>query len=441
VIFFDSLKWVPESADATDVQLVNVSYDRTTVPAGELLKVTFIVRNNGAAIVRGQAPQSARTPSGAFDLSDSYAYDENECYLGSPDGSAPIFPKETSRVRVTLGALERSPACAGNPAGYPWRWGLNGDLAPGQQQEVVGYVRFRTPGAWTLQAGVVQEYVRYYTQGANATTITVTPERIVPVAVAYDELLRPQAQVYKLGAVPDNFLARTTNPLSIPRGQFVGSFAWDGSTVDWGDGGPLGQSDGFIVQQTRVFRVPSAGTYTFRVVSDDGSWLWVDGAPLVVNAGLHPVGDSDITGSIYLSAGPHVLAFTYFERTGAAVAGYSMRAEGASAYAQPSDDLGGGAARLGSTFTEPPQLTVAADDAGGSGIARMRYSWDGATWVESPGDVIVVGRLLTGSYTLRYQAIDVAGNAEPERQLSFNVDTNLRTYRQYLPVMGPPFEL
>ncbi|MBC8075572.1 MAG: N-acetylmuramoyl-L-alanine amidase, partial [Chloroflexales bacterium] len=442
VIFFDSVKWVPQASDATNVQLVGVTYDRTSVAAGELLKVTFSVRNNGSAVVRGQAPQSGTAPAGGFDLSNGYAYDENECYLGSPDGGAPSFPKETSRVRVTLGALERTPTCAGNAAGYPWRWGLNDDLAPGQQQDIVGYVRFRTPGTVTLQAGVVQEYVRYYTQGASATTITVTPERIAPVAVAYDDLLRPLAQVYQLGPIPDNFLARTTSPLSIPRGQFVGSFAWDGSTLEWGAGGPLGQSDGFIVQQTRVFRVETAGSYTFRTLSDDGSWLWVDGTPVVVNAGLHSVREEgDTTGSIFLSAGAHVLAFSYFERTGEAVAGYGMRAPGAGAYTQPMDDLGGGAARLGATFTAPPQLTIAADDGGGSGIASMRYSWDGSTWAESAGGVVEIGRLANGSYTLRYQAIDVAGNAEPERQLSFNVDTNLREYRQFLPVIGPPFEL
>ena len=440
VIFFDSVKWVPETSETTDVQLVNVAYDRTSVPAGELLKVTFTVRNNGTSAVRGQAPQSGTTPAGAFDVANGYAYDENECYLGSPDGAAPIFPKETSRVRVTLGALDRSPACAGNAAGYPWRWGLNGDLAPGQQQDIVGYVRFRNPGTVTLQAGVVQEYVRYYTQGASTTTITVTPERIVPVSAAYDELLRPLAQVYELGSIPDNFLARTTNPLSIPHGRYVGSFPWDGHTIDWGDGGPLGLSDGFIVQQTFVFRVNAAGSYTFRTVSDDGSWLWIDGVPVIVNAGLHSAGDADITGTLSLSEGAHVLAFSYFERTGEAVAGYSMRAPGSNIYTQPLDNLGGGAARLGATFTEPPQLTIAADDAGGSGVTSMRYSWDGSTWVESPGDVIVVGRLSNGSYTLRYQAIDAAGNAEPERQLSFTVNTNLRQYHMYLPLMGPPFD-
>ncbi|MBC8076210.1 MAG: hypothetical protein H7Y32_09075, partial [Chloroflexales bacterium] len=62
-------------------------------------------------------------------------------------------------------------------------------------------------------------------------------------------------------------------------------------------------------------------------------------------------------------------------------------------------------------------------------------------WAESVGGVVEIGRLANGSYTLRYQALDAAGNAEPERQLSFNVNTNLREYRQFLPVIGPPFEL
>src|SRR5204863_7658423 len=124
-------------------------------------------------------------------------------------------------------------------------------------------------------------------EGVSPATITVTPERFAPDVAGYDRMLTPLARVYQLGSVPDNFLARTRNPLSIPRGRYIGSFAWDGSLTRWGESGPLGQTDQFLIEQTRVFLAPADGQYTFRTSSDDGSWLWVDGQAVVVKHGLH----------------------------------------------------------------------------------------------------------------------------------------------------------
>ena len=438
VLFFDAVKWVPESA-ADAVQLVNVAYERTTVASGELLKVVFTVRNTGDTVLRGQAPQIDPTAAGGLNGPDNgYVYDQDECFIGNAAGSYPAFPKESNRIRVVLGSSgwdqRNAGSCAGATSDYPWRWGLNGDLAPGQQQTVIGYLRFRAPGTDTIQAGVLQEYVRYYAQGASPTTITVTPERVAPDSASYDNLLRPLARVYRLGNIPDNFLARTANPLSIPRGDYVGSFAWDGSTLDWGIGGPLGLADEFIVEQTRAFLAPADGNYTFRTTSDDGSWLWVDGQPVVVNNGLHAA--SDVTGTITLQAGVHVIAFKYFERTGLASAGYSVVMPGSSDFSLIPDALGGGALRLGGTFIQSPDLSVAADDQGGAGVDRVHWSWDGVLWHESPGGILRLGKLQNGMYRLRYQAIDRTGNQSDMRELAFTVNTDLPVFRRYLPMAG-----
>ena len=94
-------------------------------------------------------------------------------------------------------------------------------VPPGATRQVIGYVRFRNDGpgprSVTLRAGIVQEYVRYHVQDAGATTITITPERREPDAASYDAMLEPLARVYRLGAIPDKFLARTRNPRSSPR--------------------------------------------------------------------------------------------------------------------------------------------------------------------------------------------------------------------------------
>lgn len=443
VIFFDSVKWVPETQVSAGIELLNVAYDRASVAAGELLKITFTVRNSSNVTIFGQDPQAGTRPDGSFDPANGYVYDEGECFLGAEGQNYPVYPKQTERFRVMLGPTNRTVACAG-PTGdatagfYPWRWGIDGELAPGAVRDVVGYVRFRTPGSVALQAGAIQEYVRYNATRAAPATITVTPERLSPAPASYDANLQPLAHVYTLGPVPDNLLARTRNPLSIPRGDYVGSFAWDGRLLDWGEGGPLGQTDAFVVEQTRVFLAPVDGEYVFRTTSDDGSWLWVNGREVVANYGLHDT--QTLTGTISLSAGPHVLAFKYFERTGRAAAGYDMQIPGGASFGPPPEGLGGGALRLGAIFAANPDLTLVADDLGGSGVATLRYSWDGATWVDQPlaanaPPLLRLGRLVDGNYHLRYQAIDRASNSSPVQELVFMVNTRMEIKRAYQPVL------
>jgi hypothetical protein len=438
VLFFDTVKWVPENAADTGVQLVGVQYDRNTVASGELLKITFTVQNTGGVAVNGQQPNVDLTAGGGLGgLENSYVYDQDECFNGNASGSYPAYPKESDRFRVTLGMAGwdagHADTCRGAAGDNPWRWGLNSRLAPGQQQTIVGYVRFRTPGVYNLRAGIIQEYVKYYAEGVGPATISVTPERIAPDVVGYDTTLKPLARVYQLGSVPDNFLARTRNPLSIPRGSYIGSFAWDGSLTRWGSGGPLGQTDQFLIEQTRVFLAPADGQYTFRTSSDDGSWLWVDGQPVVVNNGLHE--ETAIVGTINLPAGPHVVAFKYFDRSGDATAGYDVQMPGDASFRLLPEGLGNGAARLGGTFLALPNLVIAADDQGGVGVDHIRWSWDGASWQDSPGPLLRLGQLANSSYRLRYQAIDASGNAGEIRELAFAVNTNLPVRRMFLPAV------
>jgi len=461
VVFFDAVKWVPENSGSTDVQIVKTTFDRSSISSGELLKVTFTVKNVGTTTLHTQEPQASLAPDGhTFNdglsgrSDDAYTYDEGECFAGDSAGSYAAFPKESNRFRVVLGPSDTSGiACAAGFGNYPWRWGLNGDLAPNQTRDVVGYVRFRNSGASrrtiTLRSNIIQEYVKYYydvDQGFSSATLTILPERVAPEAASYDTPLNPVAQVYQLGRVPDNFLARTRNPLSIPRSHYVGSFAWNGAFTNWGSGGPLPNlDDDYIIVQTRSFVAPTSGLYTFGITSDDGAWLWVDGQLVVDNSGLHAVHDTndtsndasltnDVTGAVSLSAGVHTIGFQYFERSGLAAAGYCVKLPGASGFELVADGLGSGAAQLGSIFYQFPRLRVAADDGGGSGVDHIRWSWDGVNWDDSPGALLDLGRLQNASYHLRYAPVDKAGNQGTQRDLIFEVNTNLTIHRIYLPL-------
>lgn len=444
LVFFDSMRWIKDDPTAAKVELLNVAYDRTSVPAGELLKVTFTVKNSGPVVVEGQAPEATRDPaSGTYNLADSYVYDEGECFLGAEGQAYPAYPKELGRVRLTLGPVEsgRQPICAGGSGGYPWRWGINGRLAPGETRDVVGYLRLRTPGTLTLRAGAINEYVGYLADGLGSQTITVTPERQMPAPAAYDEALRPLAHVYYLGAVPDNFLARTSDGAAVQRGAYAGSFPWQGETHDWGEGSPLNGvptlTDRFVVEQTRSFIAPEAGVYTFQVTADDGGWLWVDGRQ-VVGGGRLP-DSSTLTGTVTLTPGRHVLAFRAIERAGGATMGYAVRTPGATTFAPVADGLAGidGGApspRFGATFRSFNGITIAADDMGGAGVTAMRVSVNGGPWAERAGSRAELGALSDGSYSVRYLAVDGAGNQSEERTLNFRVDATLQVRQTYLPL-------
>lgn len=175
VLYFDALKWVKEDASAS-IALTGVQYERTRLFAGDLLRVSFTVKNTGTSTLYGQAPQFG----GLGDQStgdSSYVYEQAQCFAGDQSGAQPAFPKETGRVRLTLGVPGWDAANAGRcgepTSDYPWRWGLNAPLEPGQQQVIVGYVRMSSPGVFTVRAGLVQEYVMYHEQGVAPTQITV----------------------------------------------------------------------------------------------------------------------------------------------------------------------------------------------------------------------------------------------------------------------------
>ncbi len=75
-----------------------------------------------------------------------------------------------------------------------------------------------------------------------------------------------------------------------------------------------GNHDTYAVRYEGNLYVSTAGTYTFRVGSDDGSALRINGSTVVNNDGLHSF--QVRSGSVFLTAGYHDLEILYFERTG-----------------------------------------------------------------------------------------------------------------------------
>ncbi|MFJ6728443.1 family 16 glycoside hydrolase [Streptomyces sp. NPDC091281] len=87
------------------------------------------------------------------------------------------------------------------------------------------------------------------------------------------------------------------------------------STVDWSTVADFGGfADNFAVEASGYLVAPADGTYTFRLTSDDGSRLSVDGREVIDHDGLHGAEPKD--GTVDLTAGSHPFRIDHFERGG-----------------------------------------------------------------------------------------------------------------------------
>ena len=73
------------------------------------------------------------------------------------------------------------------------------------------------------------------------------------------------------------------------------------------------RSSWFMIEYQGAFTVGQAGTYVFRLHSDDGSYLFIDGAMVIENDGKHK--PESRLGSIALRPGSHQLRLLYAQTT------------------------------------------------------------------------------------------------------------------------------
>jgi len=79
-----------------------------------------------------------------------------------------------------------------------------------------------------------------------------------------------------------------------------------------GDFGPM--ADNFVTEVTGFISVTTAGQYTFRLISDDGSRLWIDQYQVIDHDGPHGAVPKD--GQIRLSVGDHAFRILHFDAGG-----------------------------------------------------------------------------------------------------------------------------
>jgi hypothetical protein len=91
-----------------------------------------------------------------------------------------------------------------------------------------------------------------------------------------------------------------TDSLAVSPRRFAEGFPGISSRTEW-----------FAIRYRGKFSVTEAGQYYFRLISDDGARLWIDGIPIVDNDGIHPPRSQ--TGNTRLESGEHELFVSYFQ--------------------------------------------------------------------------------------------------------------------------------
>lgn len=143
-------------------------------------------------------------------------------------------------------------------------------------------------------------------------------------------------------------------------------------SINWTSTADFGLNDYFLSEVTGNINITTAGTYQFRLTSDDGSRLRVDGQVVINNDGLH--GPTAVIGSANLTTGYHALRIEQFENVGDQQITLEWQPPGSSA------------------FVVVPNSVLSTD----AGVVRVtspgRKECEGAT--DSPGD----GLPLNGVY-------------------------------------------
>jgi hypothetical protein len=91
-----------------------------------------------------------------------------------------------------------------------------------------------------------------------------------------------------------------TPALSVPSRDFDEGFPGVTDRFEW-----------FAIDYSARFWVSEPGTYRFRLESDDGSILYIDGRRVIRNDGEHPVERED--GKVRLKQGAHDIRVSYFQ--------------------------------------------------------------------------------------------------------------------------------
>ncbi len=137
-------------ADSPALEILSVVFSPTTVRVGDLLTVTFSIRNNSGETLKTQDP------------APGFVYEQGESFRSYH------FNERTDCVRVAVDYQDW------DGVSYPYRWGLGSPLAPGETRTIQGLIHLRGPHRWKYWAGAVREWIQWYQGFLSQTVIEST---------------------------------------------------------------------------------------------------------------------------------------------------------------------------------------------------------------------------------------------------------------------------
>ncbi|CAN5566027.1 hypothetical protein BH24CHL1_BH24CHL1_01070 [soil metagenome] len=132
--------FLPRPVRTESVELVDFQVEPAVVEPDGLVTVRVTVRNPGTTVLRTQGPDPG------------FIYRESQNY-------------ETTGFEKIEGCYRWGVEFAGaGPTVNPYRWGFGKPLDPGEEREIVGFIRVEDLGERIATAALVKEYVGYYAQ-------------------------------------------------------------------------------------------------------------------------------------------------------------------------------------------------------------------------------------------------------------------------------------
>ncbi len=109
--------------------------------------------------------------------------------------------------------------------------------------------------------------------------------------------------------------------------SFYANMHWEGApafeqispgiSINWSNEADKQINSPFSVIWKGSIDIPEAGIYVFNLISDDGSWLYIDDELLIDNGGYHAA--KSARGSVFLEKGAHNIFVKYFDAGGGAI--------------------------------------------------------------------------------------------------------------------------
>lgn len=270
---------------------------RYTLPHGGLLALA----DNALYITDGDS-------NGASPSVRRYAFPVAPPVNRPPVALANAFsiPEDTALTISTTALLANDSDADGNPLSVQ----VVSQPANGTLTSIAGGYRYAPPIDW--YGTTTFTYVANDGQAnSQPATVTITVTAVEDVRPYYPGLM---AEFFDyaaaLSVIPD-LTGRTAQVTRIDAQVAYASM----SATAW-NALPTTMIDTFVSRHSGFIKVGTAGAYTLSVSSDDGSRVYLGGALLIDNDGLHGMRERSAT--VTLAAGHHPLRVEFFENTGGA---------------------------------------------------------------------------------------------------------------------------